>query len=145
MQAMSRGASSAELRIWTRELAEKRAEIEESLARDRASQRAHRARRRCFKRIEELGRPILRAAQRRRLDAAQHGEVKSLSVMRGSLTPEEFDEIRSHVSHTYASCRNPWGKTFARVAVIGWRAPRAPERHRYPNRLRAEKSPWHRR
>jgi HD-GYP domain-containing protein (c-di-GMP phosphodiesterase class II) len=62
--------------------------------------------------------------------------------MRGSLTPEEFDEIRSHVSHTYRFLSQiPWGKTFARVAIIAGSHHERLNGTGYPNRLRAEEIP----
>src|SRR5690606_24935339 len=69
-------------------------------------------------------------------------EVRSLSVRRGSLTPEEFDEIRSHVSHTYSFLSKiPWGKTFARVALIAGAHHERLNGTGYPNRLRGEEIP----
>ena len=42
-----------------------------------------------------------------------------MSVPRGSLTPTEYDEIRSHVVHTYEFLSTiPWGRKFRRVAQI---------------------------
>ena len=68
--------------------------------------------------------------------------MKSLSVMRGSLTPEEYDEIRSHVSHTYRFLSQiPWGKTFSRVALIAGAHHERLNGTGYPNRLRAEEIP----
>ncbi len=46
-------------------------------------------------------------------------ELKALSVSRGSLTAEEFNEIQSHVVHTYEFLRQiPWGKQLANVPQI---------------------------
>jgi HD-GYP domain-containing protein (c-di-GMP phosphodiesterase class II) len=46
-------------------------------------------------------------------------EVIALKVTRGSLSPAEIDEIRSHVTHTYDFLtRIPWGKTMARIPEI---------------------------
>ena len=43
-------------------------------------------------------------------------ELRSLSIARGSLTPEEFGEIQSHVVHTYEFLRTiPWGRKLANV------------------------------
>jgi HD-GYP domain-containing protein (c-di-GMP phosphodiesterase class II) len=95
-----------------------------------------------FKRIEELGRQTYA-----RLDGGietllSSGEVQSLSVMRGSLTNDEFNEIRSHVSHTFRFLSQiPWGKTFSRVAVIAGSHHERLNGTGYPNRLRAEEIP----
>ncbi len=46
-------------------------------------------------------------------------EMVCLRIRRGSLTSEEFDEIRSHVTHTFEFLsRIPWGKTFTHVPMI---------------------------
>lgn len=46
-------------------------------------------------------------------------EKLSLKIARGSLTPQEYAEIQSHVSHTFEFLsRIPWGKTFAHVPII---------------------------
>jgi HD-GYP domain-containing protein (c-di-GMP phosphodiesterase class II) len=69
-------------------------------------------------------------------------EVTSLSVTRGSLTPGEIDEIRSHVSHTYDFLSAiPWGKSFRRVPIIAGAHHEKLNGTGYPNRLRAEEIP----
>ncbi|CAN5608754.1 HD family phosphohydrolase [soil metagenome] len=69
-------------------------------------------------------------------------EVLALSVKRGSLTPAEFDEIRSHVTHTFKFLsRIPWGKAFARVPAIAGAHHEKLNGTGYPNRLRAEEIP----
>jgi HD-GYP domain-containing protein (c-di-GMP phosphodiesterase class II) len=95
-----------------------------------------------FKRIEELGRQTYARLSGEMATLLNGEEVKSLSVMRGSLTPEEFDEIRSHVSHTYRFLSQiPWGKTFSRVALIAGAHHERLNGTGYPNRLRAEEIP----
>ncbi len=43
-------------------------------------------------------------------------ELRCLSIARGSLTPEEFGEIQSHVVHTYEFLKTiPWGRKLANV------------------------------
>ena len=69
-------------------------------------------------------------------------EVTALSVKRGSLTPQEFDEIRSHVSHTFRFLSQiPWGKAFRRVPHIAGAHHERLNGTGYPNRLRAEEIP----
>jgi HD-GYP domain-containing protein (c-di-GMP phosphodiesterase class II) len=69
-------------------------------------------------------------------------EVTALSVKRGSLTPAEFDEIRSHVSHTFRFLSQiPWGKAFRRVPFIAGAHHERLNGTGYPNRLRAEEIP----
>ena len=43
----------------------------------------------------------------------------ALKITRGSLSPMEIDEIRSHVVHTYQFLTKiPWGKSMARIPEI---------------------------
>jgi HD-GYP domain-containing protein (c-di-GMP phosphodiesterase class II) len=69
-------------------------------------------------------------------------EARILAIPRGSLTPEEYEQIQSHVVHTYQFLRQiPWTKELSRVPEIarshheklngggypdGWRAPDIP-------------------
>jgi HD-GYP domain-containing protein (c-di-GMP phosphodiesterase class II) len=95
-----------------------------------------------FARIEEIARETyadLRGEVRSLLDDE---EVTCLKVSRGSLTQEEFDEIRSHVSHTFRFLsRIPWGKSLQRVPIIAGAHHERLNGTGYPNRLRAEEIP----
>jgi HD-GYP domain-containing protein (c-di-GMP phosphodiesterase class II) len=63
-------------------------------------------------------------------------------VKRGSLTPNEYDEIRSHVSHTYRFLsRIPWGKALRRVPVIAGAHHERVNGTGYPNRWKSEEIP----
>jgi HD-GYP domain-containing protein (c-di-GMP phosphodiesterase class II) len=69
-------------------------------------------------------------------------EVACLKVSKGSLTVQEFDEIRSHVSHTFRFLsRIPWGKSLVRVPIIAGAHHERLNGTGYPNRLRAEEIP----
>lgn len=69
-------------------------------------------------------------------------EIKSLEVARGSLTPEEIEEIRSHVVHTYEFLsRIPWGSAFARVPIIAGCHHEKLNGKGYPRGLRGEEIP----
>jgi HD-GYP domain-containing protein (c-di-GMP phosphodiesterase class II) len=142
LHAITRGASASELGDLDRELSEKRAELDEAWRVVEQANEPTVLAAGDFKRIEELGRqtfPRLDGLVSTLLTAS---EVKSLSVMRGSLTSEEFDEIRSHVSHTYRFLSKiPWGKTFSRVAQIAGAHHERLNGTGYPNRLRAEEIP----
>ena len=142
MHAISRGASSGELADLDGELAGKRAEIETAWHMIEQANEPTVLAAGDFKRIEELGRQSYARLDGEMSTLLSADEVKSLSVMRGSLTPEEFDEIRSHVSHTYRFLSQiPWGKTFARVAIIAGAHHERLNGTGYPNRLRAEEIP----
>src|SRR4029450_9114185 len=46
-------------------------------------------------------------------------EARVLSITRGSLTPEEYEEIQSHVVHTYQFLKQiPWTQELRRVPEI---------------------------
>ncbi len=46
-------------------------------------------------------------------------EIASLSIKKGSLTSDEFSQIKSHVSMSFEFLKQiPWGKTLSRVPVI---------------------------
>ncbi|HEY8089871.1 MAG TPA: HD domain-containing phosphohydrolase [Polyangiaceae bacterium] len=95
-----------------------------------------------FAKIEAIARETyvdLRGDVRALLDDE---EVTCLKVSRGSLTSQEFDEIRSHVSHTYRFLsRIPWGKSLHRVPIIAGAHHERLNGTGYPNRLRAEEIP----
>ncbi|HKO48264.1 MAG TPA: HD domain-containing phosphohydrolase [Polyangiaceae bacterium] len=142
MQAMSRGAGPAELAELDRELGERRAEIEEAWKIVEQANEPSLLAAGNFQRIEELGRKSYARLSGEISTLLSANEVKSLSVMRGSLTAEEFDEIRSHVSHTYRFLSQiPWGKTFARVAIIAGSHHERLNGTGYPHRLHAEQIP----
>jgi HD-GYP domain-containing protein (c-di-GMP phosphodiesterase class II) len=95
-----------------------------------------------FEKIERLARETytdLRGDMQRLLAP---DEVVSLSVKRGSLTPAEFDEIRSHVVHTFRFLSQiPWGKAFRRVPLIAGAHHERLNGTGYPNRLHSEEIP----
>jgi HD-GYP domain-containing protein (c-di-GMP phosphodiesterase class II) len=81
----------------------------------------------------------LRGDPRALLDA---DEIASLMVSKGSLTQVEFDEIRSHVTHTFRFLsRIPWGKSLRRVPLIAGAHHERLNGTGYPARLRAEEIP----
>jgi HD-GYP domain-containing protein (c-di-GMP phosphodiesterase class II) len=95
-----------------------------------------------FARIEAIGTETFvdrSGAVRTLLESA---EIDCLKINRGSLTPEEFDEIRSHVSHTFRFLSQiPWGKSLRRVPLIAGAHHERLNGTGYPNRLRAEEIP----
>lgn len=142
LRAIERGANPSELADLDREHTERRAELEDAWSTIQHANEPTVLAAGDFKRIEELGRQSYSQLDGTPATLLTAEEVKSLSVMRGSLTAEEFDEIRSHVSHTYRFLSTiPWGKTFARVAVIAGAHHERLNGTGYPNRLRAEEIP----
>jgi len=95
-----------------------------------------------FAKIEALGKETFvdRAGDVRPL--LQDLEVDCLKVNRGSLTTREFDEIRSHVSHTFRFLsRIPWGKALRRVPLIAGSHHEWLNGNGYPQRLRGDEIP----
>jgi HD-GYP domain-containing protein (c-di-GMP phosphodiesterase class II) len=141
VRALQRGAHD-EIAELDRELAERRAEVDEAWRVIEQANEPTVLAAGDFKRIEELGRLSYTRLNGEVSTLLSSDEVKCLSVMRGSLTPEEFDEIRSHVSHTYRFLSQiPWGKTFSRLALIAGAHHERLNGTGYPNRLRAEEIP----
>ena len=59
-------------------------------------------------------------------------------MKRGSLTESEFDEIRSHVTHTYRFLQQiPWSKALKRVPLIAGAHHERLNGTGYPNKLAA--------
>jgi HD-GYP domain-containing protein (c-di-GMP phosphodiesterase class II) len=57
----------------------------------------------------------------RRNSILTEGELRALSLRRGTLTPEERAEIESHVTHSYHFLRTiPWTKDLARVPELAY-------------------------
>jgi hypothetical protein len=69
-------------------------------------------------------------------------EVVALSVMRGSLAPDEMAEIQSHVVHTYNFLAQiPWGKSMRRIPMIAGAHHEKLDGSGYPSRVAAEGIP----
>ncbi|MGC4091743.1 MAG: HD domain-containing phosphohydrolase [Polyangiaceae bacterium] len=142
VSALTRGASSDELVALDAELAQRLAELDAAFGVIETANEPSVLAAGDFKRIEELGRQTFTQRDGSVAPLLGPEEVRALSVMRGSLTPDEYDEIRSHVQHTYRFLSKiPWGKTFARVAVIAGAHHERLNGTGYPNRWRAEEIP----
>jgi HD-GYP domain-containing protein (c-di-GMP phosphodiesterase class II) len=142
VRALERGASRAELEALDVDLARRRADLEGAFQTIIAANEPTVLAAGDFERVETLAKETyadLRGEVRRLLTEE---EVVSLSVKRGSLTPTEFDEIRSHVVHTFRFLsRIPWGKQFRRVPIIAGAHHERLNGTGYPNRLHAEEIP----
>ena len=142
LAAVERGAPRSELDALDREYTERRAEL------DAAWQTIEHANEPTvlaagdFAKIEQLAKETyfdLRGEIRFLLEP---DDAVALSVKRGSLTPKEYDEITSHVVHTFKFLSNiPWGKAFRRVPLIAGAHHERLNGTGYPNRLRAEEIP----
>ncbi|MBI3205987.1 MAG: GAF domain-containing protein [Myxococcales bacterium] len=142
LAVVERGGQPEELAGLDHELRERLAELDGALATVNHANEPTVLAAGDFKKIEELAKQTFATLEGGQAPLLTAEEVKSLSVMRGSLTAEEFDEIRSHVTHTYRFLSKiPWGKTFARVAIIAGAHHERLNGTGYPNRLRAEEIP----
>jgi HD-GYP domain-containing protein (c-di-GMP phosphodiesterase class II) len=136
------GAPRAAVQALDRELADRRAALDEAWASVHAANEPTVMTGGDFARIEAIAREVfvdLRGETRPLLDPE---EVICLKVSRGSLTPAEFDEIQSHVSHTFRFLsRIPWGKSLRRVPEIAGAHHERLNGTGYPRRLRSEEIP----
>lgn len=95
-----------------------------------------------FAQIEAVARETYTDLSGREMPLITKEEMQSLSVPRGSLTPTEIDEIRSHVTHTFEFLSQiPWGKQFRRVALIAGAHHERLNGTGYPHRLHAAEIP----
>jgi len=72
----------------------------------------------------------------------QPTELSALSVPRGSLTPEEFHEIQTHVTHTFNFLTKiPWGRAFANIPEIAGKHHEKLDGSGYPNGIKGSEIP----
>jgi response regulator RpfG family c-di-GMP phosphodiesterase len=136
------GAPRASIEALDRELVERRAALDEAWTSVQSANEPTVMTGGDFARIEAIAREVfvdLRGETRPLLDP---DEVVCLKVSRGSLTPAEFDEIQSHVSHTFRFLSKiPWGKSLRRVPEIAGAHHERLNGTGYPRRLRSEEIP----
>jgi len=142
VRALEGGAPPEDLSALDRELIQRRADLDGAWSAINVANEPTVLAAGDFEKIERLARETytdLRGDVQRLLAP---DEVVSLSVKRGSLTPQEFDEIRSHVVHTFRFLSQiPWGKAFRRVPIIAGAHHERLNGTGYPNRLHAEEIP----
>lgn len=142
VNALERGAPRSELDALDKEYQERRAELDASWATIMSANEPTVLAAGDFAKIESIAKETyfdMRGEMKFLLEA---DEAVALSVKRGSLTPKEYDEITSHVVHTFKFLSNiPWGKAFRRVPQIAGAHHERLNGTGYPNRLRAEEIP----
>jgi HD-GYP domain-containing protein (c-di-GMP phosphodiesterase class II) len=140
--ALERGSPKSDLDALDKEYAERRAELDASWATIMSANEPTVLAAGDFAKIEGIAKETyfdMRGEMKFLLDA---DETVALSVKRGSLTPKEYEEITSHVVHTFKFLSNiPWGKAFRRVPAIAGAHHERLNGTGYPNRLRAEEIP----
>ncbi len=142
LEALERGASRDLLDALDLELAQRRADLDGMFEAVTIANEPTVLTSGDFAKIEAIAKETytdLRGEMRTLLDDE---DVVCLKIKQGSLTPQEFDEIRSHVSHTYRFLSQiPWGKAFRRVPIIAGAHHERLNGTGYPNRWRAEEIP----
>ena len=142
LAAIARGAPDSEVLALDNELRERLAELEEYFTVILQANEPTVLASGNFQRIEELGRRTYARLDGQVAALLAPEEVRALSVLRGSLTADEYEEIRSHVVHTYRFLSQiPWGRTFSRVAEIAGAHHERLNGTGYPNKLTAEQIP----
>jgi len=95
-----------------------------------------------FQKIEEIAKNTYRDFVGRDLPFLSGEEVKSLLVARGSLTPEELEQIRAHAKYTRDFLSMiPWGSKYARVPSIAGSHHEALNGSGYPDGLKEDEIP----
>ena len=139
---LERGASKDDLARLEAEIEARRGELETAWKAIVAANEPTVLKSGDFHQIEQLARETytdLAGVTHPLINAA---EVACLSVPRGSLTPKEYDEIRSHVVHTRNFLSQiPWGRAFRRIPEIAGCHHEKLNGSGYPQRLKAEEIP----
>ena len=142
VHALERGSPKAELDALDKELVERRAELDASFATIMAANEPTVLAAGDFAKIEAIAKETYFDIRGEMKFLIEADEAVALSVKRGSLTPKEYEEITSHVVHTFKFLSNiPWGKAFRRVPAIAGAHHERLNGTGYPNRLRAEEIP----
>jgi HD-GYP domain-containing protein (c-di-GMP phosphodiesterase class II) len=142
LREIGRGAGADALAGLDRELSERSAELDAAWAALLAANEPTVLQAGDFAKIEALSRETYLDARGAAHPLLTAREVEALSVKRGSLTPTEYDEIRSHVAHTYRFLsRIPWGSALRRVPVIAGAHHERLNGTGYPNQWKAEEIP----
>ncbi len=95
-----------------------------------------------FDRLQELARHEFALHDGRRMPLLEAGELKSLSIPRGTLTDEERRQIEDHVVHTYNFLRQiPWTRDLQNVPDIAHRHHEKLNGRGYPQSLGPEAIP----
>lgn len=136
------GGSRAELESLDIELAKRRSDLDRAMEAILAANEPTVLAAGDFEKIEAIAKETYFDVGGQLKLLLEEDEVAALSVKRGSLTNAEYEEISSHVSHTFKFLsRIPWGKTFCHVAEIAGSHHERLNGTGYPNRLHADEIP----
>jgi HD-GYP domain-containing protein (c-di-GMP phosphodiesterase class II) len=119
LQAIERGASEAELAAIQHEQEVRRDRLIEAWALVERADEPSVMSEGDFSRINELLGITYADAQGKEHALLTESEAIALRITRGSLSPAEIEEIRSHVVHTYNFlAKIPWGPSMRRIPEI---------------------------
>jgi HD-GYP domain-containing protein (c-di-GMP phosphodiesterase class II) len=142
MRAIETHAPREELERIDDETAERRAKLQNALDTVREANEPKVLKGGDFAMIEEIARETFCDEVGREQPLLTPNEVECLCITRGSLTSNEYDEIRNHVSHTFEFLKTiPWGRKFRRVAQIAGAHHERLDGTGYPHRLHASEIP----
>jgi HD-GYP domain-containing protein (c-di-GMP phosphodiesterase class II) len=142
IKILEAGPGPVPMDLLDRELSRKRAALEEAWAAVCAANEPTVLSSDDFQRIERVAKETFVDLNGDRHPLLSDRELACLKLGRGSLTPVEFDEIRSHVSHTFRFLsRIPWGRSLRRVPVIAGAHHERLNGTGYPNRLSSDEIP----
>jgi HD-GYP domain-containing protein (c-di-GMP phosphodiesterase class II) len=142
VRALETGASREQIDALDRELAQRRADLDGAWDAVCSANEPTILSSGDFARLEAISHETYTDLRGEERTLLEEEEVTCLKVSKGSLTQQEFDEIRSHVSHTFRFLsRIPWGKSLQRVPTIAGAHHERLNGTGYPNRLRAEAIP----
>jgi HD-GYP domain-containing protein (c-di-GMP phosphodiesterase class II) len=142
LRAIERGAPKADLEALDKEEASRREEMESWWQAILASNEPTVLAAGDFEKLEAISKETFFTLNGEMKWLLEEEEKTALSVKRGSLTAQEYEEIQSHVVHTFRFLQKiPWGKQLRRVAHIAGAHHERVNGTGYPNRLRAEQIP----
>jgi HD-GYP domain-containing protein (c-di-GMP phosphodiesterase class II) len=116
---IERGAGEADLRACTERHAQRRAQLMDAWSVIERADEPTVLSEGDFSRIAEIAAITFPGTGGEAQRLLNEAEAIALKITRGSLSPSEISEIRSHVVHTYNFLTKiPWGKTMARIPEI---------------------------
>jgi HD-GYP domain-containing protein (c-di-GMP phosphodiesterase class II) len=142
LHVLERGGTTDDLRVFDEAFERRLLELEEAWSAITSANEPTILKGGDFARVEAIARETFHDLQGNIRPLLSQDELASLSVPRGSLTSVEFDEIRSHVVHTYNFLKTiPWGSAFRKVPIIAGAHHERLDGSGYPHKLRAEEIP----
>ena len=142
LELIDKGAGASDLEALELELEQRRQQLRSAMATIRSANEPNVLSGGDFALIETIATKTYIDSDGHQHPLLEPDEVECLSVPRGSLTPAEYSEIRSHVVHTREFLSTiPWGRKFRRVAQIAGAHHERLDGTGYPDRLHGPEIP----